>query len=86
MYAPALLLFRRPSLKAAVAHTDRFHEMDPLRFSDGVRVTWRCGEVGAKAPDGGNKCYIEPRKDGNSPVALCEWVTSYGWVYFWPAA
>ena len=86
MYAAALLLFRRPSLKAAVAHTDRFHEMDPLRFSDGVRVTWRCGEVGAKAPDGGNKCYIEPRKDGNSPVALCEWVTSYGWVYFWPAA
>ena len=71
--------------------------MDPLRFSDGVRVTWRCGEPQSpdSAPDGGNKCYNEPCS--TCPLApcpqwcttgpeLCEWVQSYGWVYVWPAA
>jgi hypothetical protein len=64
----------------------RFHEMDPLRFSDGVRLTWRCGENSATAPDGGNKCYILPTEVKHSPTTLCEWVESYGWVYVWPAA
>ena len=50
--------------------------MDPLRFSDGVRVTWRCGENGDAAPDGGNKCYIEPGPVKHSDSTLCEWVES----------
>ena len=68
--------------------TDRFHEMDPLRFSDGVRVTWRCGEGGGPTytTDGSGKCYnILPEEVPHSPTTLCEWVTSYAWVYKWPA-
>eukprot|EP01079_Euglenida_sp_SAG-EU17-18_P010357 gene10357-1876_t len=67
----------------------RFHEMDPLIFNNGVRVTWRCGENGSPAPDGGNKCYIQPQQDDLPPseeATLCEHVQSYGWVYTWPAA
>ena len=77
----------------------RFHEMDPLRFSDGVRVTWRCGEGGGPphTTDGSGKCYNELPDNGDpylgpgAPKAtgtgdtLCEWVESYGWVYVWPA-
>ena len=66
----------------------RFHEMDPLRFQDGVRVTWRCGEAGGSAPDGSDKCYapLPPQPPPHNDRTLCEYVQSYGWVYVWPAA
>ena len=66
----------------------RLHEMDPLRFSNGVRLTWRCGEGGGPSytTDGSGKCYNTlPDKVPHSPTTLCEWVESYGWVYVWPA-
>ena len=67
----------------------RMHEMDPLRFSDGVRLTWRCGEGGGPTytTDGSGKCYNTlPEKVEHGPTTLCEWVESYGWVYVWPSA
>jgi hypothetical protein len=60
----------------------RFHEMDPLRFSDGLRFTWRCGDMVSPEP-GVGKCYTE--SGGNvvgSPT--CDWVQTYAWVYVWP--
>ncbi len=61
----------------------RTHEMDPLRFSDGVRMQWRCGDLSAPAPNGGGKCYsLTEGKPVGSPT--CENVISYGWVYTWP--
>lgn len=40
----------------------RFHEMDPLPFSDGFRFVWRNGDAYDAA---GQKCYMET---GGSPV------------------
>ena len=60
--------------------------MDPLVFSDGVRVTWRCGENTGKEPDGGDKCFVPLTPPVHSETTLCEFVRSYGWVYVWPAA
>jgi hypothetical protein len=61
----------------------RFHDMDPVRFHDGVKVNWRCGDQEEDAPNGGNKCYSEA---ADKPVGKprCDWVDSYGWVYVWP--
>eukprot|EP00041_Stephanoeca_diplocostata_P013928 m.249343 g.249343 ORF g.249343 m.249343 type:complete len:445 (-) comp19517_c0_seq1:240-1574(-) len=61
----------------------RFHEMDPLRFGNGFRLTWRCGDMTGSAPDGGGKCYTQT---GGPPVGnpVCEHVISYAWVYVWP--
>ena len=28
-----------------ILHRYRYHEMDPLQFSDGFRFTWRCGDT-----------------------------------------
>ena len=63
----------------------RFHEMDPLKFADGVRLAWRCGDNIAAAPNGGNKCFSEAT---SHPVGspTCDWVESYAWVYVWPNA
>ena len=64
----------------------RVHEMDPLRFADGVRFTWRCGDMypasaGGKHP-GVGKCYTE---SGGKVVGepICRHVVSYAWVYTW---
>jgi len=61
----------------------RFHEMDPLRFQDGFKLQWRCGDLSGPAPNGGGKCYTET---GGHPVGTptCDNVKSYGWVYVWP--
>ena len=63
----------------------RFHEMDPLRFQDGFKLQWRCGDLSGPAPNGGGKCYTDV---GGHPVGTrtptCDNVKSYGWVYVWP--
>eukprot|EP00055_Hartaetosiga_balthica_P013502 m.69724 g.69724 ORF g.69724 m.69724 type:complete len:375 (+) comp8281_c0_seq6:792-1916(+) len=58
----------------------RFHEMDPLFFSDGLKFVWRNGDMVDK--ETGNKCFTE--SGGiivGSPTA--SEVTSYSWVYVW---
>jgi len=58
----------------------RFHEMDPLTFSNGFRFVWRNGD--AVDPKTGLKCFIET--GGNvvgSPTVSN--ITSYAWVYTW---
>lgn len=65
----------------------RFHEMDPIRFSDGLRLTWRCGDLTGPEPNGGNKCFHQAGgTPGGVPVGTptCDHVISYGWVYTWP--
>eukprot|EP00656_Telonema_subtile_P053646 TRINITY_DN7822_c0_g1_i3.p1 TRINITY_DN7822_c0_g1~~TRINITY_DN7822_c0_g1_i3.p1 ORF type:complete len:480 (-),score=120.61 TRINITY_DN7822_c0_g1_i3:112-1551(-) len=59
----------------------RFHEMDPLRFADGFRLQWRCGDLDDVHT--GLKCYTET---GGAAVGTptCDNVRSYGWVYVWP--
>jgi len=61
----------------------RFHDMDPIRFNDGLRFTWRCGDMVDKDPAVG-KCYTE---SGGVIVGspTCDRVQSYAWVYVWPA-
>ena len=61
----------------------RFHDMDPLRFSDGFDFKWRCGDNVAPAANGGGKCFSEA---STHPVGkpTCDYVWSYGWVYVWP--
>lgn len=61
----------------------RFHEMDPLRFSDGFRLQWRCGDLSAASPNGGHKCF-SLTEGGVIGTPVCENVKSYGWVYVWP--
>eukprot|EP00040_Diaphanoeca_grandis_P001086 m.17442 g.17442 ORF g.17442 m.17442 type:complete len:482 (-) comp11512_c0_seq1:40-1485(-) len=62
----------------------RFHEMDPLRFSDGLRITWRCGDLAGHAANGGGKCFTQDPSQGH-PVGspTCDNVISYAWVYVW---
>lgn len=61
----------------------RFHEMDPLRFADGVKITWRCGDMLGPAGNGGDKCFTQ--ETGGHPVGTptCDNVVSYAWVYVW---
>lgn len=63
----------------------RYHEMDPLRFTDGVRMAWRCGDIGAAAPNGGHKCFAETLAGGGHKAGnpTCDHVISYAWVYVW---
>ncbi|KAH3761409.1 DUF2961 domain-containing protein [Pelomyxa schiedti] len=57
----------------------RFHESDPIMFSDGFRLVWRNGEMYDAS---GIKCMIESGGTLNgSPMASN--VTSYSWVYTW---
>jgi len=60
----------------------RFHDMDPLRFRDGFRLTWRCGDQVSLDPKVG-KCYTQT---GGRTVGTptCDHVVSYAWVYTWP--
>jgi len=60
----------------------RFHEMDPVRFRNGLRFTWRCGDLISPDPTVG-KCYTE---SGGTIVGkpTCDRVISYAWVYVWP--
>jgi hypothetical protein len=58
----------------------RFHEKDPLVFSDGAKLVWRNGD--ATDPATGLKCFIETGGNvvgspGNATV------TTYAWVYTW---
>jgi len=58
----------------------RFHEMDPLAFNNGFRMSWRNGD--AIDPQTGLKCFIQ--NGGNvvgSPTVSN--VTTYSWVYTW---
>ena len=58
----------------------RFHEMDPMPFSDGFRFVWRNGD--ADDPVTGLKCFTETggRTVGNPTVSN---VTAYAWMYTW---
>ncbi|EGD82538.1 hypothetical protein PTSG_03190 [Salpingoeca rosetta] len=58
----------------------RFHEMDPLPFSDGFKLQWRNGDMDDKAT--GLKCYTLTGGNvvGNPTNST---VTSYAWVYVW---
>lgn len=60
----------------------RMHDMDPLRFRNGLRFTWRCGDMGSLDPTVG-KCYTE---SGGVIVGspTCDNVISYAWIYMWP--
>ena len=59
----------------------RFHDMDPLRFSNGFRLQWRCGDMDDNAT--GLKCFtVSGGKTVGTPT--CSNVVSYGWVYVWP--
>jgi hypothetical protein len=61
----------------------RFHDMDPLRFHDGFRLDWRCGDLHYPMVNGSGKCYAQTEGE---PVGNpnCDHVVSYGWVYTWP--
>ena len=59
----------------------RFHEEDPILFDDGMRFTWRNGDL---TDASGNKCFVAPGQQGQvnghpSPIAL----RAYAWVYVW---
>jgi len=67
------------SANSAEVSAYRFHEMDPLPFSNGILIQWRNGDMVDAA---GRKCFIKTGgrvvgSPGNSAV------TSYGWVYVW---
>jgi hypothetical protein len=57
--------------------------MDPLRFNDGFRLDWRCGDLAYPLVNGSGKCYAQTE---GKPVGNpnCDHVESYGWVYIWP--
>jgi len=57
----------------------RFHEMDPLMFSDGFRFVWRNGDL---LDPTGLKCFTESGGTvaGNPQPSN---VTSYAWMYVW---
>eukprot|EP00048_Salpingoeca_helianthica_P005713 m.90857 g.90857 ORF g.90857 m.90857 type:complete len:428 (-) comp13709_c0_seq2:45-1328(-) len=58
----------------------RFHEMDPLTFTDGFQFVWRNGDMLDKHT--GLKCYTQ--SDGAPAGAPTRsHVISYGWVYTW---
>eukprot|EP00730_Choanoeca_flexa_P015451 TRINITY_DN7097_c0_g1_i1.p1 TRINITY_DN7097_c0_g1~~TRINITY_DN7097_c0_g1_i1.p1 ORF type:complete len:442 (+),score=76.10 TRINITY_DN7097_c0_g1_i1:28-1326(+) len=58
----------------------RFHEQDPLPFSNGFRLQWRNGDM--DNPVTGNKCFTQSggRVVGHPTVSQ---VTTYAWVYVW---
>jgi len=57
----------------------RFHEMDPLTFTNGMTLLWRNGDI---VDNAGIKCLIETggRVVGSPTKSL---VSSYAWVYTW---
>jgi len=58
----------------------RFHEQDPLPFSNGFRLIWRNGDT--VNPLTGLKCFVET---GGAPAGspTVSEVTLYAWVYVW---
>ena len=58
----------------------RFHEMDPIVFSDGIRFQWRNGDV--TDPATGLKCTLKAggKVCGNPQPSEFK---SYAWVYTW---
>ena len=58
----------------------RFHEMDPIVFSDGMRFQWRNGDVTDTAT--GLKCTLNTggQTCGNPQSSH---LVSYSWVYLW---
>jgi len=63
----------------------RFHEMDPIRFTDGFRFQWRNGDQWDAA---GMKCMLErPVMDMKLPpgsqAPTASNITSYVWLYVW---
>ena len=67
-------------VRAAEFSGYRFHEMDPIVFSDGVRVEWRNGD--ATDPATGLKCTLEAGGEVvGAPTASN--ISSYAWYYTW---
>ena len=71
-------------LEAAAFSGYRFHEMDPIVFSDGMRFQWRNGDVTDVAT--GLKCTAE--EAAGPTVTTCgdpqsSTVDSTAWVYVW---
>jgi len=58
----------------------RFHEQDPLQFTDGFRLVWRNGD--ANDPKTGLKCFIETGVNVVGSPTISN-ITSYAWVYTW---
>ena len=57
----------------------RFHEMDPIVFSNGMRFQWRNGDV--SDPVTGLKCtQVDGKPVGNPQPSH---VVAYAWVYQW---
>lgn len=58
----------------------RFHEMDPIRFSNGFRLVWRNGDT--VDPQTGLKCYMQSggQRAGNPTASFAH---AYAWVYLW---
>ncbi len=64
----------------------RFHEEDPVAFSDGVRFVWRVGDyTNPKTHPKSPKCFIDVPGPGDELIGKVEptTVTSYAWVYTW---
>lgn len=65
----------------------RFHESDPLVFSDGVRMQWRNGDV--TDPATGLKCTMQAGAPPGIPAGgspghpTTSTASSYAWVYTW---
>lgn len=67
----------------------RFHEQDPLPFSDGFRFVWRNGDLSS----GGIKCLTQGgpsatnkpvlRTNASAPNFADAYVSAYVWVYTW---
>ena len=75
-----------PALRCPLRSAYRFHEEDPIAFSDGVRFMWRIGDVvNAKTHAESPKCWIDQKMPGDGVAGHPQpsIVTSYAWVYSW---
>eukprot|EP00730_Choanoeca_flexa_P015452 TRINITY_DN7097_c0_g1_i2.p1 TRINITY_DN7097_c0_g1~~TRINITY_DN7097_c0_g1_i2.p1 ORF type:complete len:114 (+),score=13.35 TRINITY_DN7097_c0_g1_i2:26-367(+) len=79
-FAPLFLPFACCNLTPCLWSRFRFHEQDPLPFSNGFRLQWRNGDM--DNPVTGNKCFTQSggRVVGHPTVSQ---VTTYAWVYVW---
>ncbi len=58
----------------------RFHEMDPLMFSDGFQFMWRIGDA---VDASGIKCMIADNNGRPAGSPTVSTVNAYTWVYTW---
>jgi hypothetical protein len=58
----------------------RFHEMDPLMFSDGFQFMWRIGDA---VDASGIKCMISDNSGRTVGSPTVSTVNAYTWVYTW---